>query len=346
MAYTFINWNSYIDPLGVSRILDWTDTGILGKFPSVYIEALRQAALERLDVLETPEYINPIPLLISATAPEERTSSYGIDGVFTLLEFIDKVAWLEAYYPGYSGYVDKWIDPQNFADISGRTDYSDVPGVMGTEADILEAIGQPTRIPFSPENIYGGISGAYLRQLKDVFMAKRYFRAYSYTNIYNLERRSGEGRTWDLAAAAFSSASWNSVFLDTLGWRTRAQMIYMNVNRVIIERVRGLLYWGIRGSNGCTHSTCYIYNSIPLDTYTFLNPDYPTLPENIWVKYHDDESLSYNFSEVFCDFDNSGTNPIPSLLSNPSYNKWFYWGYAPKWFFTVCDYRDDFTLGI
>lgn len=332
MPYVFTDWTHCTDPAGGSHVLNWSAPGG-ADFPVVYIEALRQAVLMRMQAAN-----------YSITgAPGEVSSGYGMVSLYTVLNYIDTYAWYLG--SGRTPYYWGWLDPAHVADIAGDPNVFAWPAVMQTAADLLAAAGHASRITLS-RSMVGSISGAYLSQLRDVLRAKRFYAGYG--EITGGAGATGKlGRDWEdppanpvwaHAEAAFLAAAWGSGGVGFIpSYRvTGIESKEYPWERGMIEimRMACSVGFGVYYPSGCKHSTAYLY-AIPYST--FYNPDYPTLSENVWSKYINDQPLAYGASELMCKLDNAGAEPPGGL-------PYYYWGYQIKHRYHLLDYREDFVL--
>ena len=191
MPYTFTSWTACTDPAGNARTLDWSEAGMRGQPAAIYLEALRQAAALRAGVRAVS----------GATDPGALVLQPALANLPALLGYIDAVAW---HTPATEA---GWIDPAELTDFTGET----AVGVMDSEAKLLAATTHAARIP-KPAHVLEVISGAYLRQLRDMLRAKvNYSTGLIDGQVGDCYQRDSTGADWTAAAAAFAAASWNYV---------------------------------------------------------------------------------------------------------------------------------------
>lgn len=325
MPFVFTSWSACTDPAGNTRTLDWSEAGMRGQPPGLYLEALRQAAGMRART------DGGYGLWLD---PGEFVPGHAIVRLYALLNYVDTVAWRLNVGETWRG----WVDPAAVADIAGQSAWNAWPAVMQTEADLLAAAGHAARIPL-PRSAVGPLNGAYLRQLRDVLSAKRVHSLYGdlagTASIWRIGRTWVEDGTplWADAAADFMARPWQIATLATPGCQVYGRAGFDGA--IDIQRYAGDVWWGVYSPTGCRHATCYLYAEPQGDTYR--NTDYPTLAESAWSRYIDDQALAYDAAEWFGLIDDPGTEPPGGLPYNC--------GYRIRRRYTVCDYRDDFTLG-
>ena len=319
MPYTFTSWTACTDPNGNSRTLDWSEAGMKGQPPGLYLEALRQAAAQRKAVegASTP----------TRTLPPEWSPSHGIVALDALLEYIDATVWALSTSTSVG-----WVARSDVVDIDGETDLTGAwPAPITTQAALLTAAGHTTRIA-RPTSFVGVFQGAYLRQLYDVLKAKTVYQTYAdqagKSGVFS--SRSATGSSWAAAAASYDAATWATDPFSSTGapWCKAVSTI----GGASIERRARFVQWHVSGPDGCTHTTVYLYAKNYSITYG--NLDYPHLREDTWGTHVDDQAMPSNGGEDLCRIDTAGAEPSGQT------------GYYIKGMLSVCDYRDDFTLGI
>lgn len=329
MPYVFSDWEHCTDPAGNARTLDWSEAGMRGQPPGLYLEALRQAAAQRKAVegVSTP----------TRALPPEWSPSHGIVALDTLLEYIDATVWALSTSTSAG-----WLARSDVVDIDGETDLTGAwPPAITTQAALLTAAGHTSRIA-RPTSFVGMFPGAYLRQLYDVLKAKTVYQAYADQAAASglFARRSGEDTSapfeWSTIEADYAADSWvDEAFSQTGAPWLR---VFIGASSASATRRARRVRWNVNGSGGCQHTTVYLYAM----AYggAFHNPDYAYLPENTWGKHLDDVALADNDGDYVCRIDIAGTAPagFPDAASAG--------GYYIKGMLSVCDYRDDFTLGI
>lgn len=333
-----------------------------GRPAGAYLEALRQAAVLR----------NAVQYVTTGDPGAITTGEHGVVRLAKLLLYIDTAAWrlgTETYWG--------WLNPASIADISGESAWNAWPAVMQTESDLLAAADLPYRmVPpwllhastpsealliaawwewlaavagneaeptsdfehYRGEWLCGPLSGAYLRQLRAVFLAKRVWSLYGAFSggsapIGRYGRTSLEYGTplWADAAADFARRTWEVATLSRQGWH--AYGTDGHHGELVITRMAGRVEWGVRSPGGCQHVTSYLYAGP--DGTPYLNNDYPTLQENAWSTYIDDQALDYDAAEWIGLIDDPGTEPPGGLPYNCG------WELLHK--YSVVDYRSDWT---
>jgi hypothetical protein len=347
--------------------LDWTEEGMTGQPAGAYLEALRQAAVLRNGVQYT-----------TAGAPGAiATSEHGVVRLAALLLYIDTAAW----YLGDETYWG-WLSPSAITDISGEATWNAWPAVMQTEADLLAAADLPYRmVPpwllkvatpsedlliaawwewlaavagveaeptsdfehYRGEWLCGPLSGAYLRQLRAVFLAKRVWSEYGDLRITPaaVSVRYGSATApfpempmWANAAADLVARPWASGVTGRAGWQARGGIpAYGQDGYINITRIARRIIWGIKSPGGCQHVTAYLYAGPYRKQY--LNNDYPTMQENAWSKYIDDQARDYAAADWIGLIDDPGTEPPGGLP--------YFCGWELLHQYAVMDYRSDWT---
>ena len=329
MPYTFTSWTACTDPAGNARALDWSEAGMKGQPPGIYLEALRQGAAQRKAVEggSTP----------TRTPPPEWSPSHGIVALDALLEYVDATVWALSTSTSVG-----WLARSTVVDIDGETDLTGAwPAPITTEAALLTAAGHTARIA-RPTSFVGVFPGAYLRQLYDVLKAKSVYQTYADQTAASglFAGRSGEDSSapfeWSTIEADYAADSW----VDEATSQTGAPWLRIFIGDTSASATRRArrVRWIVNGSGGCQHTTAYLYAMA--FGGAFHNPDYAYLPENTWGKHLDDVALADNVGDYVCRIDNAGTAPVS--FPDPSSAG----GYYIKGMLSLCDYRDDFTLGI
>lgn len=340
MPYVFSDWEHCTDPAGNARTLDWSEEGMRGQPPGLYMEALRQAAAQRAAV--AGGYVHPglthevVPMHGIAGIPKQDDPGDFL-GLYMLLWYVDAVAWNN---PGYS--TAGWVNPAAVADIAGSTDLTGAwTAPMNTTALLLEAIGQPSRLAI-PESFVGGFPGAYLRQLRDVFRVQTIYQVYVENPgaEESLVRSTGDLAppwSWASVESAFAAAAWSD------GWSPPQYQVYAGYT-TSVRRFAGRIRWIRNGSASCRHVTGYLYPQRYGNA--FYNPDYPHLIENTWCRQLDDVALAEEHGDYLGNIDNAGLAPPPGWSEREPSSSAYSWGYYFRGMFSRCDYREDFTLGI
>lgn len=370
MPYVFHSWTSCTDPEGNERTLDWSEDGMRGQFPGLYIEALRQAAIQRQSTHQSGSFfLRQIPTnpwsggysFFGANHVENPVPSLNM-----LLEAIHICAWDVQHWTTPSpDYKSGWLRRSEIPVLDG-VPVSDpvgtqIPNVISTPEDLLEAIGQEEAIPM-PELLggsyrrwEGGVPGAYLRQLREIFVAK------TVVQRYHANPSGGESVTrYSYEADPALYGSWSGL-LDSLSeWAFLAgdQTTGCYVHRSdmyqssSIRRNAGRMVW-IPPSQPwypsavptCKRVTGYLAATTWGDHY--YNPDYPDMLGNVWSKVLSDESVSSYLGPYFAKTEWDGPAAPAGWEAGEDTGRSFQsWGYRFGHQLSICDYRDDFTLGI
>jgi hypothetical protein len=259
--------------------LDWTEEGMTGQPAGAYLEALRQAAVWRATMQGNAPWPDPGAL----DAPE-----HALRRLKYMLLRIDDVAW---YAPSGNG---GWVAPSAFGDFTGT---ADVP-LLTTQNQIETAAGLEYRmVPpwllhaatpsegllidawwewlaavagneaeptsdfehYRGEWLCGPLSGAYLRQLRAVFLAKSIWWSGTYGLRYDgYATKTGRGATAEEALAAYNADPWH----DSAGQTTSVHRFSGGPNASVswerhIARRAGKILWG-NDRLPCTAADLYL----------------------------------------------------------------------------------------
>lgn len=183
MAYTFTTWTACTDPASNSRTLDWSESGMAGQFPGLYLEALRQAALLRHAV---------VPYSGSVLLSDAVMMQPGIVQAAELCRWIDYLAWDSADAAGSS---PGWVLPSHWADVPPPADSPPIWTKLDGDSPMLSEIGDAERIfmtdaayQFPPliDQVKWNLLGPWLRQAKKCIAAKTRVRTGAYPGPWTL----------------------------------------------------------------------------------------------------------------------------------------------------------------
>lgn len=271
MAYTFTSWTDCTDPASNSRTLDWSESGMRGQPPGIYLEALRQAAILRNAVyyagVDAPGVVSPQPCLVE---------------LGTLIEYLDAVAWHTVYAGGANGY---WADPASITDYSGT---ADEPTSIDSEAALLTAIGAGSRIA-APTSIVGAtLDGAWMRQVKACLQAKVYSWHSGVCSSATWKHRTGTGADVASAITAWDAASWVT---GTVSGNPQ-HYIQTVSGTVTVLRKAARVTWPQAGLVYPVHAAVYAMPTIVSGGISYVNPDYAEHGQDEWWCYDADADLT------------------------------------------------------
>lgn len=334
MAYVFTDWEHCTNPKGDSVVLDWSEEGMAGKFPGLYLEALRQAAILRESVSQH-----------GWTEPVEFAAHVGIDfPMGSLLDYIDAVAW-DTWGVGGHG----WIAPADVYDLSGETD---VPGRMSTEASILEAAGYEDRID-KPDPIFGFLDGAYLRQLKAVLGIKRFWGLGEQivtsptTYPYGSDVGPDDTRSSDWKSSYADAVSdWDSKGWTTLDISSSPQHVlsrgadgkYAVWRYARNQRWRNYI-WPTTSGVPCSYAYLYLHSARPSGVTYWSCPDFSFVDEDTWLLVHEGADLTTYMDEWIGKIGSVTITDSPGLSNSESR------GYEIDSTYILLDYSADWALG-
>lgn len=340
MPYVFTDWEHCTDLSGNAQVLDWTESGMIGRPAGIYLEALRQAAYQR-----NRQYTE-----INWTMNGDVANSYLFAGylqpnntfldIHSLLKHVDAVAW-DTTQGAYVG----WLDPRNGEsayDISGEQgSVSPIPAPVQTEAQWKEIAGIDERIP-RPLSIRFGLQAKYLLQLQALLKKRTLLQWYNPTPSVSggmCKQKyldTTNPATWAEVQSAFDALSWEDVSgLGMIhGWQWGYQL------KITKQAFRPK--WIMSGDNpACKHVTGYFYIQALGD---FYSPDYPLFRESTWEKAANDISITDYHGAWTYEFGAVGSQP-PFWVAGPGYVYPKYWGSGVESMLVHCDYSEDFTLG-
>lgn len=336
-----------MDPAGNTVTLEWTEAGMRGRPAGLYLEALRQAALLRYRIHQsTGLYLNANVLLIPvpetyAMGGRSVVMTHTVPSLPEMLRAIHNVAWdaeteFSYTYNGMwtSGY---WVDPAT-ENLSG----SAVTGLTGpgdrlvVEEDLLNAIGQSAVIPF-PNMAWGQISSAYLRQLRDVLMAKRVYAEYQTLEHAGDRYKWVTEPTWEEVAAAFPSVPWDPV---VGGSYIQYYAARPDSSHSIAERRKGTICWWDRSDSwrqgSCNNVDLYLYSARRAGVGTYYNEDYPSLVPDQWQRYSTGVMIPSRYEEEFGAMETIG--PAPPIGVGQG------WGWRLEYALALCRFETEWAL--
>lgn len=363
MPYVFHSWTSCTDPEGNERTLDWSEEGMRGQFPGLYIEALRQAAIQRQSTYYPGSLFNPLipahPWQVGYSFVGERQTGSTTPNMNMILEAIHRCAWDVGSFWTALDNKSGWLRRSAIPDLDGvPVSEQQIPDVMHTQEDLLEAIGQDEAIPLpvlrggTYRSWEGGLNGAYLRQIREVLMAKTVLQ------LYDSRPEGGEPVTRDSSEddpALYGSwpglVGGMSEWASSTAWGQMPGCYISRSNKSMkssILRIACRLHW-IPGSQygypsivpTCKRVTGYLA-AIPWGGH-YYNPDYPGMLENVWSKVLDDEPMSSYLGPYFAKTEWDGPAAPAGWDAGEDFQSW---GYRFGHQLSICDYQDDFTLGI
>ncbi|NLF18386.1 MAG: hypothetical protein GX595_14210 [Lentisphaerae bacterium] len=289
MPYAFSDWEHCTDHAGNARTLDWSEAGMRGQPPGLYLEALRQAAVQRHALQVAPSAL--------WTAPDAVAVAHAITSLRWLCQYIDGVAWA---IPTVAANGSGWIPPDSMGDLSGEIDAVRIE----SESDLLAAAGLSSRVamPATSGTPRGQImmDGAWLRGCRAAMQAKSCWWSGS-RNLDAVSERYRQGRVTDgsglaAAIALYNAAPWTTTPEAGFSPAVGAHLFLQNGLVVsMASRCAKTMRWTHSGLLAeplpCSSVDIYIQASMTADPDTWECADYDLPSTGVLLRVASDQTL-------------------------------------------------------